>query len=272
MICLVEVFMSRMPTYFVSHGGGPWPWVDGLDKMHAEMAASFAAMPDEIGATPKAILVISAHWETVEPTVQTSANPPMLYDYGGFPPHTYEVQYSAPGSPELAARVQELLGAAGIAVHADAARGFDHGTFVPLAVAYPDADVPVVQLSIQRHYDPAHHLAIGRALAPLRDEGVLIVGSGFTYHDLSTMDAAAEVPSREFADWLNEVLQEGETARYQAMIEWESAPSARKAHPAEDHLVPLFVAVGAAGADNATRVYHQNDLTGNITASSFRFG
>ncbi len=264
---------SRLPTYYISHGGGPWPWVEGLDVAFAELARSLAAMPAEIGTTPNAVLAISAHWETPDFTVQTHPSPPMLYDYGGFPPHTYQIQYPAPGSPEVAARIRQLLNAAGVEVSSDDERGFDHGTFVPLAVMYPDADVPVLQLSIKNNYDVADHLELGRALAPLRSEGVLIVASGFSYHNLRAMGSGGEAPSAEFDAWLNDALTRPTPSdRIQALLQWDRAPAARLAHPAEDHLVPLFVAVGAAEAEPATRTYHQTDLMGAITASSYRFG
>lgn len=265
--------MDRLPTYFVSHGGGPWPWMEQHASMYRRLEASLQAIPTEIGATPAAVLVVTAHWVTPEFTVQASANPPMIYDYGGFPPHTYQIQYPAPGSPELAARVGELLGGAGIPVVADPERGFDHGTFVPLYVIYPEADVPIVQLSIMRSFDPGQHLAAGRALAPLRDEGVLIVGSGLSYHNLGAFGPAAEVPSRQFDDWLNTtVVEAAPERRTQGLREWEQAPSARFAHPAEDHLVPLMVAAGAAEQEPAVRTYHETDFMGSITTSSYRFG
>ena len=176
---------SRLPTYFISHGGGPWPWMKKeMGATYDQLAASLADMPRQIGRTPKAILMVSAHWEAPAFTVQGNPKPPMIYDYGGFPAHTYEVHYDSPGSPELAQRVQSLIAAAGLPVQIDPERGYDHGMFSPMAAMYPKADVPVVQLSLRRGLDPAEHLALGRALAPLRDEDVLIVGSGLSYHNL----------------------------------------------------------------------------------------
>src|SRR3954471_5056198 len=175
----------RLPVYFISHGGGPWSYMDEDSRApYAKLEASLAAMPRQIGATPRAILMISAHWEETGFTLTPSAKPPMIYDYGGFPDYTYHIHYDAPGDPVLAARVKSLLDAAGLPARLDAERGFDHGAFTPLKVMYPDADVPVVQLSLKRGLDPATHLGLGRALAPLREEGVLIVGSGLTYHNL----------------------------------------------------------------------------------------
>lgn len=265
---------GRLPTYFVSHGGGPWPWIkDQMPGNWAPLEDSLRAIPIEIGVTPGAVLMISGHWEAPRFTVQTNPNPPMLYDYGGFPEFTYHLQYPAPGSPEVAGRVIELLTAAGIDAAGDDQRGFDHGTFVPLYVMYPDAEVPVVQLSMRHGYDPAEHLAVGRALAPLRDEGVLIVGSGLSYHNLRNFGPSAATVSEEFDSWLNDTLVGPvEAERSERLIAWETAPSARAAHPAEDHLVPLMVAVGAAEGDPGVRTYFQDDFMGGVTASSYRFG
>ncbi len=263
----------RMPTYFVSHGGGPWPWLTGpmRDNM-AELEESLRRLPKELPAAPTAILMVSGHWEASTFTVQTNPNPPMVYDYGGFPEHTYRITYPASGSPALAARVVELLRAAGIPVAEDARRGFDHGLFAPLAVSWPEADVPVVQLSLKHGYDPDEHLAVGRALAPLRDEGVLIIGSGLSYHNLGLMGPGAAAPSKAFDDWLGAtVLDRAPSERSDELRRWAGAPSARSAHPQEDHLIPLMVVVGASEHDRATRTYHQHDFFGYVTASSFRF-
>jgi len=263
---------TRLPTYYISHGGGPWPWIK--DQMPFDMGPlerSLQAVPRELDVTPTAVLVVSAHWEAPVFTVQTNPNPPMLYDYGGFPEFTYHIRYPAPGSPEVAARVTELLDAAGIANSQDPNRGFDHGMFAPMYVAWPDADVPMLQLSITHGYDPEAHLALGRALAPLRDEEVLIVGSGLSYHNLGLFGPAATAPSKEFDRWLHDTLSSGEPARSAALRRWDQAPSARIAHPSEDHLIPLMVAVGAAEDELAERTYHQSDF-GGVTASSYRFG
>ena len=196
----------------------------------------------------------------------------MVYDYSGFAPHTYSIRYAAPGSPAVAQRVKELLEAAGIPAALDSQRGYDHGTFAPLRAMYPDADVPVVQLSLKRGYDPAEHLAIGRALAPLRDEGVLIVGSGLSWHNLRMFGPAAKAPSKAFDAWLDEALSLPPPQRSRRLQEWTAAPAARLAHPEEDHFVPLMVAVGAAEDERAARVYHEDDFMGGVTASSYRFG
>ncbi len=263
-----------LPTYFISHGGGPWPYMlEQMNGAYDHLAAALREVPRQIGATPKAVLVISGHWEELEFTVMASAHPPMIYDYSGFPAHTYRIEYAAPGSPQIASAVRDLLEASGLAVRLDAERGFDHGTFSPLAVIYPHADVPVLQLSLKSGYDPRDHLAAGQALAPLRDQGVLILASGLSYHNLREFGPGAKGASQAFDRWLEQTLVESDPAERAArLIEWEAAPAARKAHPREDHLLPLMVAVGAAGKDRATRVYHEDDFFGGIAVSSFMFG
>jgi aromatic ring-opening dioxygenase catalytic subunit (LigB family) len=265
---------SRLPTYFISHGGGPWPWMKKeMGPIYDQLAASLADMPRQIGRTPKAILMVSAHWEAPAFTVQGHPTPPMIYDYGGFPPHTYEVHYDSPGSPELAQRVQSLIAAAGLPVQIDPERGYDHGMFAPMAAMYPKADVPVVQLSLRRGLDPAEHMALGRALAPLRDEDVLIVGSGLSYHNLRNFGPQAHGVSKAFDDWLYAAVVKGAPAERAAQLQnWEAAPAARMAHPREEHLIPLMVAAGAAEQEPGERVYHEDAFMGGLVVSSYRFG
>ncbi|HEX8233909.1 MAG TPA: class III extradiol ring-cleavage dioxygenase [Caulobacteraceae bacterium] len=265
---------TRIPTYFVSHGGGPWPWLEGdFRRQFDKLEQSLGDMRRELGDLPRAVLVISGHWEENGFAVSSAERPGMLYDYSGFPEHTYRIQYKAPGSPELAARVQELLTAGGVGARLDPARGYDHGTFSIMKPLYPGEDIPLVQLSIDRRYDPAQHLQVGRLLAPLRDEGVLIIGSGLSYHNLrEARGSAGREPSRVFDAWLQETLAAAPEERTARLLEWERAPAARAAHPQEDHLIPLMAAVGAAEGDPAAIVYHQKDLFGGMTASSFRFG
>jgi aromatic ring-opening dioxygenase catalytic subunit (LigB family) len=264
--------MTKLPTYFISHGGGPWPWLPDMRKMMATLETSLANMPAEIGEVPKAILMVSGHWEQDDFAVQTSPAPEMVYDYGGFPSHTYQIKYAAPGAPAIAKRVTELLKAAGLPTHEDATRGFDHGVFSPMQVMYPEANIPLLQVSILHSYDPAAHFALGRALAPLRNEGVLIVGSGLSYHNLRLFGPGAKVPSAAFDAWLDDAMHADPAKREELLLNWEKAPSARICHPQEDHLVPLMAALGAAENEKATRVYHDTNVFGGVTASSYRFG
>lgn len=264
--------MTRMPSYFISHGGGPWPWMAKWRAEFAPLEASLQAMPAQLPARPQAILVISGHWEDEAFAVMSSAHPPMVYDYTGFPPETYDILYPAPGAPDLALRAQDLIAEAGLPVRLDPKMGFDHGTFAPLAVMYPEADVPLFQVSLQKGYDPAAHFALGRALAPLRDDGVLIIGSGLSYHNLRAFGPGARVPSEAFDRWLTEALALPPADRTAALMAWEQAPYARDCHAQEDHFAPIFAALGAAEAEPATRIYHQTGIFGGVTASGFRFG
>jgi aromatic ring-opening dioxygenase catalytic subunit (LigB family) len=262
---------SRLPTYFISHGGGPWPYMPEMADAMRPLAQSLTDIPRQLGQTPQAVLMITAHWEANAFTLGTHPHPGMVYDYGGFPPHTYQVVYPAPGAPALAQRVQGLLQTAGLPVALDAQRGYDHGTFVPLAVMYPDAQVPVLQMSLRTGLSPAEHIALGRALAPLRDEGVLIVGSGLSYHNLRAFGPQAKAPSQAFDAWLQAAMAAEPAQREALLNHWELAPAARQCHPREEHLLPLMVALGAALGDVATCVYHEDGIFGGVTASSFRF-
>ncbi|HKS27691.1 MAG TPA: class III extradiol ring-cleavage dioxygenase [Pyrinomonadaceae bacterium] len=266
--------VGRLPTYFISHGGGPWPWLKAqMPGVYDRLEASLQEMPRELSVRPKAVLVVSGHWEERDFTVMASPEPPMIYDYSGFPEFTYRIKYPAPGSPDVARRVQELLRGVGLKALADNRRGFDHGTFAPLAAIYPEADVPVLQLSIRSDYDVDAHLAAGKALAPLREEGVLIVGSGLSYHNLRRFGSNGEHPSREFDAWLTEAVCESTSEeRNRKLRQWVDAPSARLAHPDEDHLIPLMVAVGAAESEPGEMVYHEDSFFGGLTVSSYRFG
>ncbi len=257
---------------FLPHGGGPWPFVDlGHDLEDADQLAAYLTSVKQLPREqPRALLVVSAHWEERVPTVMTSARPPMLYDYSGFPPESYEIQWPAPGDPALAQRVQSCLAAAGIASAADGARGFDHGTFVPLKLTYPDADVPVVQLSLKAGLDPAEHVAIGRALSPLRDEGVFIIGSGMTFHNLRAFrDPRARPVAETFDAWLRETGTAEASERDRRLVGWADAPSARAAHPREEHLIPLMVIAGAAGSDRGTVAY--NGTFSGLRLSAYHF-
>jgi aromatic ring-opening dioxygenase catalytic subunit (LigB family) len=266
--------MTKLPTYFLSHGGGPWPYMDGPFRQHYDvLEQSLKAIRAELGDAVRAVLVISGHWEERDLAISSSPQPGMEYDYYGFPEYLYHIHYRAPGSPELAERVRALLADAGLPARLDAQRGFDHGTFSVLQPMFPEETMPVVQLSLHASLDPRLHLAIGRLLAPLRDEGVVIVGSGLSYHNLRVMDPRAREPSAQFDAWLQDSLTRHSGAQRSALLSaWADAPAARLAHPREDHLIPLMVAAGAAEDEAGTCVYHQPDLLNHLTASSFRFG
>jgi aromatic ring-opening dioxygenase catalytic subunit (LigB family) len=265
--------MPVLPTYFISHGGGPWPWLTGsFRRQFDRLEASLHELADEIGRKPKAVLVISGHWEEEQFTVQAGDRPGMIYDYGGFPPEMYRIRYPSAGAPDVARRVHALLTAAGISAGLDTNRGYDHGVYAPLKAIYPDADVPVLQLSLKRTFDPEEHLAAGRALAGLRDENVLILASGLSWHNLRLFGPAARESSSAFDAWLSQALAASPAERTRRLKAWEQAPAARVSHPSEDHFIPLMIAVGAAEADAAHRVYHEEGFMGGVTASSYRFG
>lgn len=263
---------ARMPVFFVSHGGGPWPWVDGMKQMFVKTAREFAALPSRLPAKPKAVLMITGHWEAARFSVSTSESPAMDYDYSGFPEHTYRLQYPAPGLPALASRVRELLDQAGFESADDASRGFDHGTFVPMSLMYPDAGVPVVLLSLRSDYSAAEHIRVGQAISSLRDEGVLIMGSGLTYHNMRGFGRNESTPVAEaFEAYLNDAISQADVVtRNDMLIHWEQAPGARLAHPQEDHLLPLMVIAGAAGDDVGHRVFVDHVM--NVAMASYQFG
>lgn len=264
--------MTRFPTLFLSHGGGPWPFMEDRRVQYAKTAAEFARLPQLLPERPKAVLVITGHWEADAFTVSTSAHPPMVYDYYGFPEHTYHITYPAPGKPELAAEVRALLKHAGFDCREDPNQGFDHGTFVPLGLMYPDADMPIVLLSLKSSYDAAEHIKVGQTIASLRDEGILIVGSGLTYHNMRGFGRAESKPvSYDFEAYLNEAISQSDPKRRnQMLIDWANAPSARLAHPREDHLIPLMVAAGAADSDAGHRLFL--DEVASVAMASYEFG
>lgn len=236
--------MTRYPTLFISHGSP-------MLALQATPAHHFLAGLGRSLPVPSAIVVVSAHWESVGgPAVSFAAQPETIHDFGGFPQALFEIDYPAPGAPLVAARAAALLEQAGYAVKASTTRGLDHGAWVPLRLMYPNADIPVFQVSILRGASPAAHLQLGQALAPLRDEGVLVIGSGSLTHNLgevwgNALDAPAPVWVSQFGDWMQERLASADLA---ALLDYRSqAPHAQRNHPTDEHLAPLFVAMGAAG-------------------------
>ncbi|WP_407123239.1 DODA-type extradiol aromatic ring-opening family dioxygenase [Bradyrhizobium sp. STM 3561] len=263
-----------LPTYYLSHGGGPWPYMEGaIRKRFSALERSLISIRGEWDDGVRAVLVISGHWETAEFAVSSAAQPNMVFDYHGFAEHLYQIKYGAPGSPELAMTVQALLQAGGFPCACDPERGFDHGTVSLLQPFYPDAVMPIVQLSVRHDLDPQTYFSLGRLLAPLRRDGVVILGSGSSFHNLGLRGPAAIAPSGRFDQWLQQtLLHSSPDERRERVVNWTLAPDARIAHPREDHLIPLMVALGAAEEEPAALVYHQPDFLGSWALSSFRFG
>lgn len=236
-----------------------------------EMEKFLKSVAGDAGARPKAILLVSAHWEEDAFTVGTNPAPELIFDYHGFPKHTYELTYPAPGAPELARKVVSLLKAAGIEAREDAERGYDHGVFIPLKVMYPDADIPIVTLSLKTGLDPAEHIAAGRALESLRSEGVMIVGSGMSYHNLRKFFGGTNGQDAEaFDEWLQDAANASSEKRAGLLSDWANAPAARSCHPREEHLLPLMVVAGAAGDDAGKTAY--SDKVMGLAVSGYRFG
>jgi aromatic ring-opening dioxygenase catalytic subunit (LigB family) len=265
---------QRQPALFIPHGGGPcffmdWTWgpADTWTATKGFLEGLAATLPEP----PKAILVISGHWEETAFTASSAPAPKLIFDYSGFPEHTYRLTWPAPGSPELAGRVAGLLTEAGLPAAVSATRGFDHGVFVPLKVAFPEAAIPVVPLSLVQSLDPALHLAAGRALAPLRDEGILIVASGMSFHNLrGYFQPATADRARAFDAWLTAAVESPASERASLLTGWRSAPFAAYAHPREEHLIPLLVAAGAGGEGPGARIFTDEPMGAAISA--YRFG
>lgn len=262
-----------MPTWYIPHGGGPcffmdWNPPDTWNRMGDFLKSLAATLP----RTPRAIVMVSAHWLTPQVTVTRAAQPELIYDYFGFPAHTYQIKYPAPGAPELADQIVQAFAAAGIAGSTDAKRGFDHGMFIPLKLIFPDADVPVVQLSLLQSLDPAQHIAVGQALESLRDQDVLIIGSGMSFHNMGAYGNPQYTPvSDAFDAWLTQAVQASPAERKRLLTDWALAPGARHCHPprAEEHLLPLMTVAGAAGSDAGRKVFSDRVLETTISAFSF---
>ncbi|MDP9414375.1 MAG: dioxygenase [Pseudomonadota bacterium] len=271
----------RQPALFLPHGGGPCfflnengPVPEPWRPMGDFLAHAISGLRDR----PRAILVVSAHWEEPVFTVHKGERPGLLFDYGGFPPHTYQLRWDAPGAPDVAHRAAALLQAAGFETGTEAQRGWDHGVFIPLKVAVPGADIPTAQLSLRaprgaEAYDAGAHIAAGRALASLRDEGVLILGSGMSFHNMRLRDGSAQQAADRFDQALTELVTDPDPDRRDAgLAHWESLPEARVAHPPgqEDHLLPLMVIAGAAGTDKGEHIFRDRVI--GWTVSAYRFG
>ena len=244
-----KIYKSSSSVLYISHGGGPLPLLG--DGYHKELVANLKYITTII-ERPSAIIVISAHWEELRPTITGGKNPQLIYDYYGFPKSSYEIEYPAPGNPKLANKIYEKLMNKGIEANLDANRGFDHGLFVPLKIMYPAADIPCIQVSLVRGLNPAEHIQIGNALSSMLDENVLILGSGFSFHNLRALLSQPTKDSQRmnesFEHWLVQTCSThnlGEKEREYRLVNWEDAPAARYCHPREEHLLPLHVCFGA---------------------------
>lgn len=266
---------NTLPSLFIPHGGGPcffMEWTRGpantWHKMEAWLQTLLATLPQK----PDAIVIFSAHWEESIIHINSHPNPELFFDYYGFPPHTYQLTFPAPGSAEVASKIQTLLTAANIDSQLDQEHGFDHGTFVPLKVMLPEADIPVVQVSLHKSLDPKFHLDMGRALKPLRDENILILGSGMSFHNMQILNQGGDANdhSNIFNRWLNQAALAPPAERESLLSQWMSAPSGLASHPREEHLLPLMVAAGAAGNDLGQNIFTDNVM--GATVSAFKFG
>jgi aromatic ring-opening dioxygenase catalytic subunit (LigB family) len=246
-----------------------WTWgpADTWNATQKFLEGLAATLP----APPKGMVVVSGHWEEPAFTASAAAPPQLIFDYSGFPAETYKLTWPAPGDPGLAARVVDLLSKAGLPAALSADRGFDHGVFVPLKVAFPEARIPVVSLSLSSSLDPALHLSAGRALAPLRDEGVLILGSGMSFHNLrGYFKPETQERARAFDAWLTRAVESPAKERDALLTDWRSAPFAAYSHPREEHLIPLLIAAGAGGEAPGKRIFADEPMGAAISA--YRFG
>lgn len=260
---------ERATVLYIPHGGGPLPLLG--EPGHAAMSRFLQAWPASI-AKPDAIIVISAHWEAPVVSITASAAPELLFDYHGFPPESYQYRYPAPGHPELAQRMHDLLRQADIEARLDRQRGFDHGLFVPLMLMYPAADIPCIQLSLAASLDAAEHVRVGKALVQLRQENLLLLGSGFSFHNMQALmskrDDSIEPRNQAFENWLAQTCSDpaiDEAEREQRLIEWQQAPHARYCHPREEHLLPLQVCYGVGQA--AAKTVFQEPVAGFIASA-----
>lgn len=257
--------MSKQNTYFISHGAPT------LVLENTQATQFLKQFPQNID-TPSAILMVSAHWETRVPQINSVGINETIYDFYGFPRELYEMKYPAPGDAELANEISELISNSGLQVQIDYNRGLDHGAWVPLKLIYPDAKIPVLQLSIQSHLGPGHHFELGRALAPLREKNVLILASGSFTHNLRALNwrgGEEEDWSKQFGDWFHSAIIENRTC--DLMSYRRLAPFAEMNHPTDEHLLPIFVAMGAAGKDYQAVRIHSSAVFGSLRMDAYSF-
>jgi aromatic ring-opening dioxygenase catalytic subunit (LigB family) len=261
--------MRPQPAFYLPHGGGPCFFMPDPNGTWTGMERFLSGIADILPQRPRAILIISAHWETDGFAFTGNPAPDLVFDYYGFPAQTYELKYPVPGDPELAEQARGLLTAARLKAEVDPERGLDHGVFVPMMVSFPEANIPIVEMSVDKGLDPALHLAAGRALAPLRDDNILILATGMSFHNMRGYgDPRATMPSQIFDAWLTDAAMQVEGPRTELLTHWDSAPQARYCHPREEHLIPLMVAAGASESAGE-RIY--SEIVTQTALSAFRF-
>lgn len=267
----LKQMVVKFPAIFVNHGGGPLPLIGQQPQLATHMQNLVQL---HFPQKPSAIVVISAHWEAKPVKISSSSQPKMIYDYYGFPPETYQYKYPAPGSPTLANKIKQLLESHGIESELDPERGFDHGVFVPLLLMQPQADIPIVCLSLDNSLSADKHIAMGKALAPLREENILLLGSGYTFHNLAVFfhpSKSALKASHEFNNWLKKVMLESDAKSLEEhLINWENAPGARMCHPREEHLLPLLV-VAASGDHEKNELIYDEQNEDEFAVSGYVF-
>lgn len=259
---------SLAPVFYLPHGGGPLPLLG--DPQHLALTQFLTQLGSKL-ATPAAILVVSAHWESPHPALTAAENPALLFDYSGFPAQSYQLSYPAPGAPQLAAQIADKLQQAGFSPQLNTSRGWDHGVFVPLLMLRPQADIPVLQLSLLKGLDPATHIALGEAISFLRSQNVMIIGSGMSFHNMQAFfrpDLVSDNQVSEFNQYLISSLQPQHSYadQTQRLINWQQAPHARLIHPREEHLLPLHVCFGAAKGATAQVLFNDKVLNKTVLA------
>ncbi|EUK17618.1 DODA-type extradiol aromatic ring-opening family dioxygenase [Commensalibacter papalotli (ex Servin-Garciduenas et al. 2014)] len=264
--------MKRQPIFYIPHGGGPCFFMDDPHNVWTNMGNFLNKIPYSLPQTPDSIVIISGHWENMPIKIHAADKPSLFYDYYDFPPHTYELTYPASGNPQLAEKIQQLFQSQHIQAELEYERGWDHGVFIPLKVIFPDANIPIVQVSLHHSLDPQTHMKMGDILSPLRNENILIIGSGMSYHNLPYLFSGKETAyADQFHDWLTDTVTNPDISqRNQGLTNWLQAPGARSNHPREEHLLPLMVVAGAAGKDQGICILKDRII--NKPIAGFQFG
>lgn len=264
--------MKRQPTFYIPHGGGPCFFMDDPHDVWTNMGNFLNKIPYSLPQIPDSIVVISGHWENTPIKIHAAEKPSLYYDYYDFPPHTYELTYPASGNQQLAEKIQKLFQSQNMQAELEYERGWDHGVFIPLKVMFPEANIPIVQVSLHHSLDPQIHLQMGEILSPLRNENILIIGSGMSYHNLPYLFSGKETAfADQFHDWLTDIVTNPDISqRNQSLANWLQAQGARSNHPREEHLLPLMVVAGAAGQDQSICIFKDRII--NKPIAGFQFG